>query len=115
MISAAAIPEMRVYCDDSQAEQNTASLPASASSAQCGCPDSVATTRNCGARSELRAWGRSDSNILSPPQHADKSEIYPQCRLVRSARIGRAGFRKWDLRAENLCLVARSSQILRLY
>ena len=64
MSSPATTPEMRVHCDDSQAEQNTASFPASANPAQCGGTDgSAATTRNCGVCSELRDRSRSDFNI----------------------------------------------------
>ena len=92
MSSPAIIPEMRVHCDDSQAEQNTASFPASANPLQCGGPDgSAATTRNCGACSELRGRLRSASNIhrLNP---ADKAEIC--CHADLSAVIGCSGGRR---------------------
>jgi hypothetical protein len=85
---------MRVHCDDSQAEQNTASLPASANPVQCGGPDgSPATTRNCGACSELRGRLRSASNIHRP-NPADKSEIF-SCPLV----VGIDGRPRLELRA----------------
>jgi hypothetical protein len=81
MSSPAIIPEMREHCDDSQAEQNAASFPASANPVQCGGPDgSAATTRNCGACSELRGRLRSASNIHRP-NPADKSEIF-SCPLL---------------------------------
>lgn len=88
MSSPAIIPEMRVHCDDSQAEQNIASFPASANPVQCGGPGSPATTRNCGACSELRGRLRSASNIhrLNP---ADKAEIC--CHADLSVVIGRPG------------------------
>src|SRR5262249_11497894 len=86
MSSPAIIPEMRVHCDDSQAEQNTASLPASANPVQCGGPDgSPATTRNCGACSELRGRLRSASNIhrLNPVDKAEMTRRPTGCvRLV---------------------------------
>ena len=72
MSSPPIIPEMRVHCDDSQAEQNTASFPASANPLQCGVLDgSAATSRNCGACSELRGRLRSASSIqrLEPISH----------------------------------------------
>lgn len=93
MSSPAIIPEMRVHCDDSQAEQNTASFPASANPLQCGGPDSAATTRSCGACSELRGRLRSASNIHSP-NPADKSEIF-SCPLV----VGIDGRPRLELRA----------------
>jgi hypothetical protein len=89
MSSPAIIPEMRVHCDDSQAEQNTASFPASANPVQCGGPDgSAATTRNCGACSEFRGRLRSASNIHRP-NPADKAEIC--CHADLSVVIGRPG------------------------
>src|SRR5262249_19606391 len=82
MSSPAIIPEMRVHCDDSQAEQNVASFPASANPVQCdGLDGSAPTTRKCGACSELRGRFRSASNIHRP-NPADKSEICPCCLVI---------------------------------
>src|SRR5712691_11881579 len=64
MSSPATIPEISSHCDESQAEQNTASSPASANPVQCGGPDgSPATTRNCGVGSEVLGRLRSASSI----------------------------------------------------
>jgi hypothetical protein len=101
MSSPAIIPEMRVHCDDSQAEQNTASFPASANPVQCGGPGSPATTRNCGACSELRGRLRSASNIhrLNP---ADKAEICCHADLSVLLAYGNSEGKPVELRTNSI-------------
>ena len=91
MSSPAIIPEMRVHCDDSQAEQNTASFPASANPVQCGGarwfsqqPRATAVP----ARSFAVGFGPPQTFIASQP--ADKSEICPMplVRVISGALAG---------------------------
>jgi hypothetical protein len=71
--SPATAPEMRLHCIESQAEQNFASFSASANPFQC-CRAAVspATTRNCGAGSEMRDRLRSGSNIERTQEPIDQ-------------------------------------------
>jgi hypothetical protein len=72
--SPATIPEICAHCDDSQAEQNSASFPASAKPAQCGGPAvSPAASRNWDACSELRSRLLSASSIQRLNQYIEIS------------------------------------------
>jgi hypothetical protein len=73
MSSPPVAPEMRLHCIESQAEQNDASFPASASPFQCcSAVGSAATARNC-ACSELLAI-RSGSNMQRPNEPIDQRD-----------------------------------------
>ena len=75
MSSPPVAPEMRLHCIESQAEQNDASFPASASPFQCcSAVGSAATARNCGACSELLAGLRSGSNMQRPNEPIDQRD-----------------------------------------